>query len=61
MPWTGQTFAKHNKKLAKRPGASAKAAAQANAILAKTGDEGMAIAVANKNAKRGILASRMKP
>lgn len=48
MPWTGETFRKHNHKL--RGAAAARAAKQANAILAKTGDEGMAIAVANKNA-----------
>jgi hypothetical protein len=62
MPWTGANFAqRHNHKLAGKPGKAAKAAAQANAILAKTGDEGMAIAVANKNARKsGILASHMK-
>lgn len=67
MPWTGEQFAaRHNKKLAKRPRAAAKAASQANAILRKTGDEGMAIAVANKNAQsshgrpdRGILGRSM--
>lgn len=41
---------KHNKHLNKWQ--SEKAAAQANAILKKTGDEGLAIAVANKNAKK---------
>lgn len=51
MPWTGKTFqSRHNKGLA--PGAAKKAAAQANAILKKTGDEGMAIAVTNKQAKK---------
>ena len=51
MPWTAESFKnKHNKKLT---GAQAKKASkQANAILNKTGDEGMAIAVANKNAKK---------
>lgn len=48
MPWTGESFRKHNHKL--KGAAAARAAKQANAILAKTGDEGMAIAVANKNA-----------
>ena len=51
MPWTGKTFAaRHNKSLSK---VRAKMAArQANAILRRTGDEGMAIAVANKSAKK---------
>lgn len=50
MPWSGSSFQKHNHKLKGK--AAAKAAAQANAILEKTGDEGLAIAVANKNAKK---------
>jgi uncharacterized protein YdaT len=50
MPWNAKSFKKHNKGLTSAQ--SGKAAAQANAILEKTGDEGMAIAVANKNAKR---------
>jgi len=51
MPWTARSFAsKHNKKLKGKR--ATKAAKQANAILRETGDEGMAIAVANKNAKR---------
>lgn len=53
MPWTGKTFHKHNKKLS--PAESTKAAAQATAILKKTGDEGLAIAVANKNAKKSKI------
>lgn len=50
MPWTGKSFkSRHNKKLS---GALAKkAAAQANAILKRTGDEGLAIATANARAK----------
>lgn len=48
MPWTGKTFSKHNKSLS--PAESSKAAEQANAVLAQSGDEGMAIAVANKQA-----------
>lgn len=52
MPWTGQTFHKHNRKLSAKQ--SAKAAAQANEVLKKTGDEGMAIAVANKNAGKAM-------
>lgn len=51
MPWTGPEFAnRHNHKLS--GGNAKKAARQANAILKKTGDEGLAIAVANKNAGR---------
>lgn len=45
MPWTGSTFRRHNKRLS---GASANKAAEiANAVLAKTGDEGKAIRIAN--------------
>jgi uncharacterized protein YdaT len=50
-PWTSSSFAKkHNKKLSKSQ--SKKAAKIANAILAETGDEGLAIATANKLAKK---------
>lgn len=45
MPWTAASFHKHNRKLS--PAQSAKAAKVANAILAKTGDEGKAIRIAN--------------
>lgn len=54
MPWSGKTFSKHNKSLS--PGQSKKAAAQANAVLRATGDEGEAIAVANKQAKKSRSA-----
>lgn len=50
MPWTGSSFKKHNKKLS--PAQSAKAARMANAILKSGGKEGVAIATANKYAKR---------
>ena len=50
MPWTPQTFAQRHNHALSKPQAS-KAAAVANAILKRTGDEGMAIAVANKQAK----------
>lgn len=52
MPWNAETFkARHNKSLSKM---QAKVAArQANAVLRRTGDEGMAIAVANKRAAKG--------
>lgn len=48
MPWSGSSFRKKNSSLSAVQ--AGKAAKQANAILAKTGDEGLAIAVANKNA-----------
>lgn len=59
MPWDAKSFAKkHNHAL---KGARAKkAAAQANAILKKTGDEGLAIAVANKDAKKSA-AKKLYP
>lgn len=50
MPWDKNTIKNHNHKLKGK--AAEKAAVQANAILDKTGDEGLALAVANKNAKR---------
>ena len=51
MPWTGKEFAaKHNKKL-KGPRAT-KAAEIASAIVRSGGDEGIAIATANKYANR---------
>lgn len=56
MPWNPSEFRrKHNKGLS--PSEAKKASSQANAILEKTGDEGMAIAVANKNAKRNSVKS----
>ena len=62
MPWTGNTFAKHNHSLNKA--GNAKAASIATAVLKSSGDEGEAIAVANKYAnkhagklkKRGIMS-----
>ena len=59
MPWTGSSFsAKHNKKL---KGAKAeKAASIANAILRSSGDEGMAIATANKMVGHKGAAMREK-
>jgi uncharacterized protein YdaT len=47
MPWEGTSFAKHNKKLAGKPGAAKKAGAVATAILREGGDEGKAIRIAN--------------
>ena len=50
MPWTPEQFAsRHNKAL--RGSAAAKAASIANAVLKRSGDEGMAIATANKFAE----------
>lgn len=49
MPWDSQSIRKHNKGL-KGPSA-AKAAAIANAVLRRTGDEGLALATANARAK----------
>lgn len=46
MPWTGKSFKKHNKKLS--PGQSSHAARIANAVLKRTGNEGEAVATANK-------------
>lgn len=49
-PWTANQFKKrHNKKLT--GGQAVKASDIANAILRKTGDEGLAIATANARAK----------
>jgi uncharacterized protein YdaT len=61
MPWTGKTFAaKHNKKLS-GPAAN-KAASIASAIVRGGGDEGVAIATANKRVnnlrKRGVISDR---
>lgn len=51
MPWNAETFkARHNKSLSKMQ--AKMAARQANAILRRTGDEGLAIATANRNAKK---------
>lgn len=54
MPWSGSQFAaRHNKRL---HGASAdKAAAQATAMVKAGVDEGVAIATANKAAKKRRL------
>ena len=50
MPWDAKSFrSKHNKKLL--PAAAGKAAGIANAVLRRTGDEGLAIATANARAK----------
>lgn len=64
MPWSGSSFKKHNKKLSGSQ--SAKAAKIANHVLQSTGDEGEAIATANKimgkkHITHGEAAKRMYP
>ena len=49
MPWTGKSFKKHNKNLS--PSIADEAAKIANAILRQTGDESLAIKVANSKVK----------
>ncbi len=61
IPWSGKSFgAKHNHSLS--GAGAAKAASIANAILKRSGDEGMAIATANKRVagmrKRGRISDR---
>src|ERR1700693_5391395 len=61
MPWSGQSFAsRHNKSLS--GAGAAKAASMANAILRRGGDEGIAIATANKRVgemrKRGRISDK---
>jgi len=50
MPWTPEEYRrKHNKKLSRKQ--AAKAAKQAEAIIASGAPEGVAIATANKHAR----------
>lgn len=60
MPWDAKTFAKHNSKFGKAQ--NTKAAKIANHVLESTGDEGEAIATANKLAgklkKRGVISPK---
>jgi len=60
MPWDAKTFAGHNNKAS--PAQAASGARQANAVLKATGDEGMALAVANKRIaklrKRGMISPK---
>lgn len=65
MPWTAKTFAaKHNHALSGK--GAAKAASIASAIVREGGDEGVAIATANKYAKhraalrkRGLISDKV--
>lgn len=61
MPWDAKSFGKHNKAIAGTP-AAGKAASIATAILKRGGDEGMAIATANKKVagmrKRGRISDK---
>lgn len=50
MPWSGESFAKHNHGLSSAQ--DAHAARIANAVLKRSGDEGMSIAVANRYFQR---------
>ena len=50
MPWDKRSIVKHNRSLS--PAEASKASAQANAILRETGNEGLALSVANKNVNR---------
>ena len=56
MPWDAKSFGKHNKKFGKAQ--NAKAAKIANHVLESTGNEGEAIATANKLVKRGIISPK---
>jgi hypothetical protein len=49
MPWTAESFQRHNHGLS--PAHAAHAASVANAILRRTGDEGLSIATANAREK----------
>lgn len=51
MPWTPQSFkSKHNKSLS--PAKAARAAAIANSVLKKSGDDAKAIKIANGTIKK---------
>lgn len=59
MPWTAASFAKkHNQKL--NPAKAAKAAAIANAVLKKSGNEASAIRIANAS-MRNAASRRLAP
>ena len=57
MPWTPKSFReKHNKKLSDAQ--AKKASSQANAMIKAGVDEGVAIATANKRAKKTMIEKR---
>lgn len=58
MPWDKRSIVKHNRSLS--PAEASKASKQANAILEKSGDEGMALAVANKSVNRDRVKRQVK-
>lgn len=60
MPWNAKTFGTHNH--AASPAQAKSGARQANAVLKATGNEGIALAVANKRIaklrKRGLISPK---
>lgn len=59
MPWTPREFkAKHNKKLSLKT--AGRAAKQASAMIGSGVPEGIAIATANKQAKKGYKTPKRK-
>jgi uncharacterized protein YdaT len=60
IPWSGKSFSsKHNHSF--KGAAAGKAASIANAILKRSGDEGMAIATANKRVNMMRKRGRISP
>lgn len=60
MPWTPDAFrARHNKKAS--PSGAKKGASIANAILARTGDEGKALRIANAKLRDGKKKGAGRP
>ncbi len=59
MPWTAESFKKHNKKL--KGAAASKAAEQATAMVNAGVDEGIAIATANKTGNRMMGKKKRSP
>lgn len=51
MPWNPADTGRHNKQAAKSPAKSKQWSTVANSVLAKTGDEGIAIRIANAAVK----------
>ena len=61
MPWTASSGPRRHTKKAKSPKAKRAWAATANAVLAKSGDEGKAVRIANSVVKRMHKARTMYP